>query len=93
MFSEDSLSSMSSKQTIGYSTLLIYGAGFVGDLVGGYLADWWRSKGASPNLVLRTMLGSAGAFVVGTAPSPPHRRRRRTAGSRKACRTSGLAEA
>lgn len=51
-------------QTIGYSTLVIYGAGFVGELVGGYLADWWRSKGAAPNLVLRTMLGSAGAFVV-----------------------------
>jgi ACS family D-galactonate transporter-like MFS transporter len=51
-------------QTIGYSTLVIYGAGFVGELVGGYLADWWRSKGATPNLVLRTMLGGAGVFVV-----------------------------
>jgi ACS family D-galactonate transporter-like MFS transporter len=51
-------------QTIGYSTLVIYGAGFVGELVGGYVADWWRGKGAEPNLVLRTMLGSAGVFVV-----------------------------
>jgi ACS family D-galactonate transporter-like MFS transporter len=51
-------------QTIGYSTLVIYGAGFVGELVGGYVADWWRGKGAAPNLVLRTMLGSAGVFVV-----------------------------
>ncbi|MEN3266574.1 MFS transporter [Pseudonocardia sp.] len=51
-------------QAIGYSTLVIYGAGFVGELVGGYVADWWRSTGASPNLVLRTMLGSAGGFVV-----------------------------
>jgi ACS family D-galactonate transporter-like MFS transporter len=51
-------------QTIGYSTLVIYGAGFVGELVGGYLADRWRATGASPNLVLRTMLGCAGMFVV-----------------------------
>jgi ACS family D-galactonate transporter-like MFS transporter len=51
-------------QAIGFSTLVIYVAGFVGELVGGYLADWWRGTGASPNLVLRTMLGTAGVFVV-----------------------------
>jgi ACS family D-galactonate transporter-like MFS transporter len=51
-------------QAIGYSTLVIYGAGFVGELVGGFLADWWRGTGASPNTVLRTMLGTAGVFVV-----------------------------
>lgn len=50
--------------TIGYSTLVIFGAGFVGEIFGGWLADWWRAKGASPNLVLRTLLGSAGVFVV-----------------------------
>ncbi|MDT7771114.1 MAG: transporter, family, D-galactonate transporter, partial [Pseudonocardiales bacterium] len=32
-------------QAIGFSTLVIYGAGFVGELVGGYLADWWRGTG------------------------------------------------
>lgn len=50
--------------TIGYSTLVIFGAGFVGELFGGWLADWWRAKGATPNLVLRTLLGIAGVFVV-----------------------------
>jgi MFS transporter, ACS family, D-galactonate transporter len=50
--------------TIGYSTLVIFGAGFVGELVGGWLADWWRAKGTSPNVVLRTLLGAAGLFVV-----------------------------
>jgi ACS family D-galactonate transporter-like MFS transporter len=50
--------------TIGYSTLVIFGAGFVGELFGGWLADWWRAKGTAPNLVLRTLLGSAGVFVV-----------------------------
>jgi ACS family D-galactonate transporter-like MFS transporter len=51
-------------QAIGYSTLVIYGSGFVGELFGGHLADWWRGKGVSPNIVLRTMLGAAGIFVV-----------------------------
>jgi ACS family D-galactonate transporter-like MFS transporter len=50
--------------TIGYSTLVIFGAGFVGELFGGWLADWWRARGTAPNLVLRTLLGSAGVFVV-----------------------------
>lgn len=51
-------------ETIGYSTLVIFGAGFVGELAGGWLADWWRSRGGSPNVVLRTLLGGAGVFVV-----------------------------
>ena len=51
-------------ETIGYSTLVIFGAGFVGELTGGWLADWWRARGGSPNVVLRTLLGGAGAFVV-----------------------------
>ncbi|MGH3436775.1 MAG: MFS transporter [Sciscionella sp.] len=52
-------------KTIGFSTLIIFGAGFVGELVGGFLADWWRGRGANPNLVLRTLLGVAGLLVVG----------------------------
>lgn len=49
---------------IGYSTLVIFGAGFVGELTGGWLADRWRARGTSPNVVLRTLLGIAGIFVV-----------------------------
>ena len=49
---------------IGWSTLVIFGAGFAGELFGGWLSDWWRARGASPNVVLRTMLGAAGVFVV-----------------------------
>jgi MFS transporter, ACS family, D-galactonate transporter len=49
---------------IGYSTLVIFGAGFVGELTGGWLADRWRAGGTSPNVVLRTLLGTAGVFVV-----------------------------
>jgi ACS family D-galactonate transporter-like MFS transporter len=49
---------------IGYSTLVIFGAGFAGELAGGWLADRWRARGTSPNIVLRTLLGAAGVFVV-----------------------------
>jgi ACS family D-galactonate transporter-like MFS transporter len=49
---------------IGYSTLVIFGAGFAGELAGGWLADRWRARGTSPNVVLRTLLGAAGMFVV-----------------------------
>ncbi len=50
--------------TIGWSTLAIFGAGFVGELVGGWLADAWRARGTNANVVLRTLLGFAGAGVV-----------------------------
>jgi ACS family D-galactonate transporter-like MFS transporter len=49
---------------IGWSTLAIFGAGFVGELTGGWLADRWLSRGARINLVLHTLLGIAGAAVV-----------------------------
>lgn len=56
---------------IGYSTLVIFGAGFVGELVGGYLSDAWRARrerlhgSTSPNLVNRVLLGISGVCVVG----------------------------
>lgn len=56
---------------IGISTLIIFGAGFVGELVGGMLSDGWRARNArrgkdeNPNLVNRVLLGIAGVFVVG----------------------------
>jgi ACS family D-galactonate transporter-like MFS transporter len=50
--------------TIGYSSLVIFGAGFVGEISGGAVADWWRSKGTSNTVVLRTLLGSAGVLMV-----------------------------
>ena len=45
---------------MGGATFLIFMCGFVGELVGGYLGDKWKSSGASPNLVMRSMFsGSA----------------------------------
>jgi len=45
---------------MGGATFLIFMCGFVGELIGGYLGDKWKSTGASPNLVMRSMFsGSA----------------------------------
>lgn len=59
----------------GASVFIIFGSGFVGELVGGQLADAWRRRGGNPNVVLRTLLGIAGAittislFLVAYAPT------------------------
>ncbi|MET8469343.1 MFS transporter [Streptomyces sp. NPDC006422] len=50
--------------SIGWSTLVIFGAGFVGELIGGWLADHWRSRGTAANTVLRTLMGVAGVAVT-----------------------------
>ncbi|MDT9689026.1 MFS transporter [Streptomyces sp. P9(2023)] len=51
-------------KTIGWSTLVIFGAGFVGELTGGWLSDRWKAAGAGANKVMRTMMGVAGTAVV-----------------------------
>lgn len=50
--------------TIGWSTFVIFGAGFVGEIAGGFLADYLRSRGLGSNKVLRSLLGGAGVLVV-----------------------------
>lgn len=49
---------------IGGATFFIFGAGFVGEILGGYAADFWRERGGSPNLVMRTVLGVSGVFTT-----------------------------
>lgn len=49
---------------VGWGTFVIFGAGFAGELLGGYIADWWRARGASANKVMRTLLGISSAMVV-----------------------------
>ncbi|WP_244915099.1 MFS transporter [Rhizobium sullae] len=45
---------------MGSATFGIFMCGFVGELIGGVVADRWRSNGGSPNLVMRSMFsGSA----------------------------------
>jgi ACS family D-galactonate transporter-like MFS transporter len=48
----------------GLWTFVIFGAGFVGELIAGQVADRWIRSGASANLVLRTLLGLAGLGVA-----------------------------
>jgi MFS transporter, ACS family, D-galactonate transporter len=49
----------------GIWTFVIFGAGFLGEVFAGQLADFLIRKGASVNAVLRTMLGFAGVGVAG----------------------------
>jgi hypothetical protein len=53
-------------KTIGWSTFVIFGAGFVGEITGGFLADHLRGRGRglAANRVLRPLLGSAGVLVI-----------------------------
>ena len=51
-------------KTIGWSTFVIFGAGFVGEILGGSIADKWRAAGASANRVMRTLLGISSAVVM-----------------------------
>jgi ACS family D-galactonate transporter-like MFS transporter len=48
----------------GVWTFVIFGAGFVGEMFAGQVADRWMRSGASANLVLRTLLGFAGVGVA-----------------------------
>jgi len=48
----------------GRATFIIFGAGFVGEIVGGFLADYWKASGGSPNLVMRTVLGISGVLTT-----------------------------
>ena len=47
-------------KSIGFSTLLIFGCGFIGELVGGQIADRWRLAGGNYNTVMRTIFAIAG---------------------------------
>jgi ACS family D-galactonate transporter-like MFS transporter len=49
---------------MGGATFIIFLSGFVGELVGGYLSDKWKSAGGSPNKVMRSLLGFAAIVVT-----------------------------
>jgi len=44
-------------KTLGGASFIIFFSGFVGELVGGWIGDFWRSRGGTPNLVFRTLFG------------------------------------
>lgn len=49
---------------LGGATFLIFFAGFVGELVGGWLGDAWLARGGAPNLVYRTLFGIAAVVAT-----------------------------
>ncbi|PYS51199.1 MAG: MFS transporter [Acidobacteria bacterium] len=53
-----------SLSAIGSATFIIFGAGFVGEIAGGFLADYWKASGGSPNLVMRTVLGVSSVLTT-----------------------------
>lgn len=47
-------------KSVGFSTLVIFGCGFIGELIGGVFVDKWREKGGKYNTVMKTTLAIAG---------------------------------
>ncbi len=44
---------------LGGSLFTMFFAGFVGELIGGQVADFWRARGGSPNTIFRTLFSIA----------------------------------
>jgi ACS family D-galactonate transporter-like MFS transporter len=51
-------------KTLGGASFIIFFSGFVGELIGGWIGDMWRTRGGAPNLVFRTMFGVAAIMVT-----------------------------
>jgi ACS family D-galactonate transporter-like MFS transporter len=51
-------------KALGGASFIIFFSGFIGELIGGWIGDRWRSSGGSPNLVYRTLFGIAAIMVT-----------------------------
>ena len=51
-------------KALGGASFIIFFSGFVGELVGGWIGDTWRAKGAGPNTVFRTLFGIAAVVAT-----------------------------
>ena len=51
-------------KTLGGASFIIFFSGFIGELVGGWIGDFWRSRGGAPNLVFRTLFGIAAILAT-----------------------------
>jgi ACS family D-galactonate transporter-like MFS transporter len=49
---------------VGGAMFIIFGTGFAGEIAAGFLADHWKGRGGSPNLVMRTVLGVSAALTT-----------------------------
>ena len=51
-------------KALGGASFIIFFAGFVGELVGGWIGDGWRARGGAPNTVFRTLFGIAAIMAT-----------------------------
>lgn len=51
-------------KAIGSASFVIFFAGFVGELAGGWIGDRWRSRGGAPNTVFRTLFAIAAIMTT-----------------------------
>ncbi|WP_443217204.1 MFS transporter [Pseudomonas sp. MF6396] len=51
-------------KAMGGATFLIFMCGFVGELIGGWIADKWKASGGQPNTVMRSMFAGAAAVAA-----------------------------
>jgi MFS transporter, ACS family, D-galactonate transporter len=51
-------------KSLGNVSFIIFFSGFVGEMIGGWIGDRWRSSGGSPNLVYRTLFAIAAIMVT-----------------------------
>ena len=51
-------------QEMGGAVFIMFFSGFVGELVGGWIADTWRAAGGSQNKVFRTLFGLASIIAT-----------------------------
>jgi len=51
-------------KTLGGASFIIFFTGFVGQLTGGWIADFWRSRSDNSNVVYRTMFGVSAAITT-----------------------------
>jgi len=49
---------------MGGSTFIIFFCGFIGELLGGWIADKWKAAGGRPNVVMRTLFGIAAVIAT-----------------------------
>jgi len=51
-------------KALGNVAFFIFFAGFVGEIIGGWIGDFWLSRGANPNLVFRTLFSIAAVIAT-----------------------------
>jgi ACS family D-galactonate transporter-like MFS transporter len=55
---------------MGGAVFIMFFSGFVGEMVGGWIADKWRAAGGSASTVLRTLFGTISIYMVAQIKDP-----------------------